>query len=103
MNIFHIKTTGPCAGSVRHQARDEIQLELIVIHVKFLVYHTQATLYTYPNNFRAYKGLIAAQYSGAKVTVASDFVFGQTNTTEAYLKKFPTGKVSDFFSSKFGQ
>lgn len=52
------------------------------------------TLYTYPDNFRAYKALIAAQYSGAKVTVAADFVFGETNKSEAFLKKFPTGKVS---------
>lgn len=54
------------------------------------------TLYTYPDNFRAYKALIAAQYSGAKVQVASDFVFGQTNKSEAFLKKFPLGKVPAF-------
>ncbi|XP_055626429.1 elongation factor 1-gamma [Toxorhynchites rutilus septentrionalis] len=54
------------------------------------------TLYTYPENFRAYKALIAAQFSGAKVTVASDFVFGQTNKTEGFLKKFPLGKVPAF-------
>lgn len=51
------------------------------------------TLYTYPDNFRAYKALIAAQYSGAKVKVAADFVFGETNKSDSYLKKFPTGKV----------
>lgn len=54
------------------------------------------TLYTYPENFRAYKALIAAQFSGAKVTVASDFVFGKTNKSEAFLKKFPLGKVPAF-------
>lgn len=54
------------------------------------------TLYTYPENFRAYKALIAAQFSGAKVTVASDFVFGQTNKSESFLKKFPLGKVPAF-------
>lgn len=54
------------------------------------------TLYTYPENFRAYKALIAAQFSGAKVTVASDFVFGQTNKSETFLKKFPLGKVPAF-------
>lgn len=54
------------------------------------------TLYTYPENFRAYKALIAAQFSGAKVQVASDFVFGQTNKSEAFLKKFPLGKVPAF-------
>ncbi|XP_063707459.1 elongation factor 1-gamma [Culicoides brevitarsis] len=52
-----------------------------------------STLYTYPKNFRAYKALIAAQYSGSKVTVAADFVFGETNKTEGFLKKFPNGKV----------
>ncbi|KAJ9593304.1 hypothetical protein L9F63_015124 [Diploptera punctata] len=54
------------------------------------------TLYTYPENFRAFKALIAAQYSGANVKVASGFVFGETNKTEAFLKKFPLGKVPAF-------
>ncbi|KAJ6637684.1 Elongation factor 1-gamma [Pseudolycoriella hygida] len=57
------------------------------------------TLYTYPENFRAYKALIAAQYSGAQVKIASDFVFGETNKSEAFLKKFPTGKVPAFETS----
>lgn len=52
------------------------------------------TLYTYPENFRAYKALIAAEFSGVQVNVASDFEFGVTNKTEAFLKKFPTGQVS---------
>lgn len=51
-------------------------------------------LYTYPENFRAFKALIAAQFSGASVKVAPNFVFGETNKTEAFLKKFPLGKVS---------
>ncbi|KAI7815519.1 elongation factor 1-gamma [Rhyzopertha dominica] len=58
-----------------------------------------ATLYTYPENFRAYKALIAAQYASADVKVAADFVFGETNKTEAFLKKFPSGKVPAFESS----
>ena len=37
--------------------------------------------------------LIAAQYSGAQIKIADDFVFGETNKTEAFLKKFPLGKV----------
>merc|ERR1712198_797750 len=57
------------------------------------------TLYTYPENFRAFKALIAAQYSGSKVTVDSSFVFGETNKTEAFLKKFPLGKVPAFETS----
>lgn len=51
-------------------------------------------MYTYPDNFRAYKALIAAQYSGVQVKVASDFEFGVTNKTDAFLKKFPTGQVN---------
>jgi hypothetical protein len=50
-------------------------------------------LYTYPENFRAYKALIAAQFSGANVKIAPNFVFGETNKSEAFLKKFPLGKV----------
>ncbi|KAH8419106.1 hypothetical protein KR222_005109, partial [Zaprionus bogoriensis] len=54
------------------------------------------TLYTYPENFRAYKALIAAQFSGAKVKVADDFKFGESNKSAEFLKKFPIGKVPAF-------
>jgi len=57
------------------------------------------TLYTYPNNFRAYKALIAAQYSGADVKVDSAFEFGVTNKEESFLKKFPQGKVMSKYTS----
>jgi elongation factor 1-gamma len=40
--------------------------------------------------------LIAAQYSGANVKVAPNFVFGETNKKDDFLKKFPLGKVSNF-------
>ncbi|CRL05996.1 CLUMA_CG018881, isoform A [Clunio marinus] len=50
-------------------------------------------LYTYPENFRAYKALIAAQFSGANLKVAPKFEFGETNKSEEFLKKFPLGKV----------
>lgn len=50
-------------------------------------------MYTYPQNFRAFKALIAAQFSGVKINVDSDFVFGETNKSESFLKKFPLGKV----------
>lgn len=50
-------------------------------------------LYTYPENFRAHKALIAAQFSGANLKVAQGFVFGETNKSEEFLKKFPLGKV----------
>ncbi|XP_035524581.1 elongation factor 1-gamma-like [Morone saxatilis] len=54
------------------------------------------TLYTYPENWRAFKAQIAAQYSGARLKVASSppaFTFGQTNRTPAFLNNFPLGKV----------
>ena len=54
------------------------------------------TLYTYPDNFRAYKVLIAAEYSEAKVNCVCDppdFVLGKTNKTAEFLSKFPLGKV----------
>ena len=54
-------------------------------------------LYTYPNNFRAYKALIAAEYSENKVRVVSEppeFVLGTTNKSDCFLAKFPLGKVT---------
>merc|ERR1712170_228541 len=57
------------------------------------------TLYTYPDNFRAQKALIAAKYSGAELTVAKDFVFGESNKKPEFLKKFPLGKVPAFEGS----
>merc|ERR1712201_67345 len=56
-------------------------------------------LYTYPDNFRAQKALIAAKYSGADVKIADDFVFGDTNKTPQFLSKFPLGKVPAFEGS----
>jgi len=56
-------------------------------------------LYTYPDNFRAQKALIAAKYSGAQLTVPADFVFGETNKTPQFLSKFPLGKVPAFEGS----
>jgi len=56
------------------------------------------TIFTYPDNFRAYKGLIAAKYSGSKVTVAPNFKLGETNKTDDFLNKFPLGKVPAFIS-----
>merc|ERR1712083_622119 len=57
------------------------------------------TLYTYPDNFRAQKALIAAKYSGAQVSLAKDFKFGETSKTPDFLKKFPLGKVPAFEGS----
>ena len=53
------------------------------------------TLYTYPDNFRAYKALIAAKYSGASVKTDPKFVFGETNKSKQFLAKFPFGKVGE--------
>lgn len=63
------------------------------------------TLYTCKENFRADKVLIAAEYGKAKLQVNSDspsFVFGETNRSEQFLKKFPLGKVPAF-ETKDGQ
>ncbi|CAN7999836.1 unnamed protein product [Ixodes hexagonus] len=57
------------------------------------------TLYTWRDNFRAHKILIAAEYSKFKLEVcgdAPDFVFGATNQSAAFLEKFPLGKVPAF-------
>lgn len=66
---------------------------IIKIQSYYLLYIFQ-TLYTYPENFRAFKALIAAQYAGANVKIAPGFIFGETNKSENFLKKFPLGKVS---------
>merc|ERR1712045_95934 len=47
----------------------------------------------------AQKAVIAAKYSGAQLTVAKDFVFGETNKSPEFLKKFPLGKVPAFEGS----
>ncbi len=60
------------------------------------------TLFTYPDNFRACKVLIAAQYSGVEVKVVSEppeFVLGQTNKTTQFLDNFPLGKVPAYLTA----
>nr|ACO15351.1 Elongation factor 1-gamma [Caligus clemensi] len=57
------------------------------------------TLYTYPGNFRAQKILITAKYSDKSLKIAPNFTFGESNTEESFLKKFPSGKVPAFESS----
>merc|ERR1719383_497976 len=54
------------------------------------------TLYTYPENPRAYKGLICACYSGISVRLVDQppsFILGQTDKSADFLAKFPSGKV----------
>jgi len=56
-------------------------------------------LYTFPQNFRAYRALVAAQYAGVTVNVVSEapeFIFGETNKSADFLAKFPLGKVPAF-------
>jgi len=43
--------------------------------------------------YRTYKAQIAAQFSGQKVELASDFQIGSTNKSAPFLAKFPVGKV----------
>jgi elongation factor 1-gamma len=57
------------------------------------------TLYSYADNFRASKALIAAQYANANVKLSPNFVFGETNKSKEFLKKFPSGKVPAFESN----
>lgn len=57
------------------------------------------TLYTYPENWRAIKALIAAQHSGVQVPMLSappHFHFGQTNCTPEFLRTFPAAKIPAF-------
>jgi hypothetical protein len=56
-------------------------------------FYLPQVLYTYADNFRALKVFIASAYSGVKVELDSKFVFGETNKSEAFRKKFPVGKV----------
>lgn len=60
---------------------------------KAMLFQNLQTLYTFPDNFRAFKVLVAAQYSGAKVQASADFEFGKTNKSDDFLRKFPVGKV----------
>merc|ERR1712029_593196 len=57
------------------------------------------TLFTYPGNFRAEKILSVAKMSESDVKVDDKFVFGETNKSDAFLKKFPLGKVPAFEGS----
>ena len=57
-------------------------------------------LFTYPNNVKALKILIASEYSGLKVDIPQDFVYGETNRTPEFLAKFPSGRVPAFETKK---
>jgi len=50
------------------------------------------TIYTYPNNFRVMKTLIAAQYAGIEIETPQ-FDFEKDRKTPTFMQKFPLGKV----------
>lgn len=58
-------------------------------------------LYTYPNNPRAFKALLAAKYLGLEIEVPQ-FQMGVDNKKPEFLKKFPLGKVPAFETSDGG-
>jgi elongation factor 1-gamma len=49
-------------------------------------------IYSYPNNSRVYKALIAAKYNGVEIETPP-FEFGKDNKTPEFLEKNPLGKV----------
>uniref|UniRef100_W5NB74 Eukaryotic translation elongation factor 1 gamma n=1 Tax=Lepisosteus oculatus TaxID=7918 RepID=W5NB74_LEPOC len=51
----------------------------------------ERTLYTYPNYWRSYPALIAAQYSGVQINIVSEPL-----ESDAFLSRFPFGKVPVF-------
>lgn len=51
-------------------------------------------IYTYPQNPRAYKAVIAGKYVGVEVSEVPNFVMGETNKTKDFLQNVnPYGKV----------
>lgn len=89
------------AASVARGWTSRISFSNVISNLVFL-----QTLYTYPENWRAFKAQIAAQYSGARLKIANAppaFTFGQTNRSPAFLSNFPLGKVSvyPFFFSAY--
>merc|ERR1712227_825456 len=89
---------GTAASSTGQRVLDVINFQSFFKVFCLLSNMVGGTLYTYPDNFRAWKVLIAAEYSGAKVKNAANFVFGETNVSKEFLAKFPSGKVPAFES-----
>lgn len=65
----------------------------ILLPLVYFIHCVFQTLYTYPENFRAYKILAAANYSGFDLKQDKNFNYGTTNKSEDFQKKFPMGKV----------
>ena len=59
---------------------------------------TFGRIYTFPQNDRVHKVLIAAKYNGLTIEVPQ-FSMGIENKTPEYLAKFPMGKVPGFEDS----
>ncbi|KAI8052287.1 hypothetical protein BDF22DRAFT_687469 [Syncephalis plumigaleata] len=60
---------------------------------------TFGTIFSYPENPRVAKALIAAQYTGVEIA-QPEFAMGKQNQTPDFLAKFPTGQVPAFENDK---
>ncbi|RKP24893.1 hypothetical protein SYNPS1DRAFT_33112 [Syncephalis pseudoplumigaleata] len=60
---------------------------------------TFGTIYSYPQNPRVAKALIAAQYTGVEIA-QPEFAMGKENKTPEFTAKFPTGQVPAFENDK---
>ncbi|KAF9187360.1 Elongation factor 1-gamma [Haplosporangium sp. Z 767] len=54
------------------------------------------TIYSYPENPRAFKALIVAKYNGLEVKFDDKFVMGTTNKTPEWIAKFGASQVPAF-------
>ncbi|KAG0257776.1 Elongation factor 1-gamma [Mortierella polycephala] len=54
------------------------------------------TIYSYPENPRAFKALIVAKYNGLEVKFDNKFVMGTTNKTPEWIAKFGASQVPAF-------
>jgi elongation factor 1-gamma len=57
-------------------------------------------LHSGAGNKNAFKGLIAAEYSGVKVELVKNFEMGVSNKTPEFLKMNPLGKVHHLYIYK---
>jgi len=54
------------------------------------------TIYSYPQNPRVFKAVVAAAYNGLEVKVDDNFVMGTTNKTPEWMAKFGASQVPAF-------
>ncbi|GJJ76210.1 elongation factor 1-gamma [Entomortierella parvispora] len=57
---------------------------------------TVGTIYSYPQNPRVFKAVVAAAYNGLEVKVDDKFVMGTTNKTPEWMAKFGASQVPAF-------